>query len=103
MHTRWGHYTPCFIDKHEHLVTRMTHPLVTLHEKIATLPVLVKVGGVTHEPQQWAPGHKTIHALRLNDLSRTVTVKKFFHSQPMSPVRHGPIQDLHAKENPASI
>ena len=75
MHTKRGHYTPCFIDGHELLVTRVTHPLVTLHEKIATFPVHVKVGGVTHEPQQWALGHKIVHTFGLNDLSQTVTVQ----------------------------
>ena len=74
IHTRQGHYTQCFVDGHELLVTRVTHPLITFHKTIVTLPVLVRVGGVTHEPQQWAPGHKTIHALGLNDLSRMVTV-----------------------------
>jgi len=83
MHTRRGHYTPCLVDGHELLITRVTHPLVTLHEKIATLPVSVRVKGVTHEPQQRARGHKTVHTLGLNDLNQMVTVKKFFHHQPM--------------------
>ena len=103
MHTRRGHYTPCFVDGHELLVTRVTHPLVTLYEKIATLLVSIRIGGVTHETQQRAPGHKTVHTLRLNDLSWMVTVKKFFHYQPTSPFRHGPIQVLHAKENSSGI
>ena len=50
MHTRQGHYAPCFVDGHIFSVTRATHPFNTLHEKIPTLPVLVKVGGLTHEP-----------------------------------------------------
>ena len=50
MHTRWGHYTPCLINGHELLVTRVTHPPVTLHENIKTLLVLVRVENVTHEP-----------------------------------------------------
>ena len=79
MQTRQGHYTSCFVDRHKLLVTRVTHPLVTLHCKKMTLLVPVRVKGVTHEPQQRAPGHKTVHALGLNDLSQTVTVKKFFH------------------------
>ena len=69
MHTRQGPYAPCFVNGHEFLVTRVTYPLVTFNKKIATLPVPVRVGGVTHEPQQQAPGHKTIYALGLNDLS----------------------------------
>ena len=103
MHTRRGYYTSCFVDGHELLVTRVTHPLVTLYEKTATLPVPVRVGGVAHEPQQRAPGHKTVHALGLNDLSWMVTVEKFFHHQLTCPVGHGPIQDLHTKENPPSV
>ena len=85
------------------MVTGVTHPLITLHEKITTLPITVGVAGVTHKPQQRAPGHKTIHALGLNNLSRTVTMKKFLHRQPSHPVRHSPIQDLHAKEDPPSV
>ena len=77
----------------------MTHPLVTHHEKIATFLVLVRVENVAHEPQQRTPGHKTVHALGLNDLNQMVTVEKFFHRQPTRPAGHGPIQDLHAEEN----
>ena len=62
MHTRWGHYAPCFVDGHIFNVTKATHPFITLHEKIPTLPVLVEVGGLTHEPQQRSPRHKAIHA-----------------------------------------
>ena len=102
-HTRRGHCTPFFVDEHKLLVTKMTHPLVTFHEKIATLLVLVKVRGVTHEPQQRAPRHKTVHALGLNDLSRKVTMEKFFHYQPTCPAEHGPKQDLHTEENPSGI
>ena len=69
MHTRRGQYAPCFVDGHELLVIKVTHPLVTLHEKITTLLVPVRVEGVAHEPQQRTPGHKTVHALGLNDLS----------------------------------
>ena len=50
MHTRRGHYTPCLVDGHALFVTRVTHPLATLHEKIATHLVPVRVGGVTHVP-----------------------------------------------------
>ena len=91
MHTRRGHYIPCLVNGHELLVTRVTHPLVTLHEKIATLPVLIRVRGVTYEPQQRAPGHKTICAFGLHDLRQTVVVKKFFHHQPTRPIGHGPV------------
>ena len=79
MHTRRGYYALCFVNEHVLMVTRVTHPLVTFHEKITTLLVLVGVEGITHEPQQRAPRHKTIHALGLNNLSRTVVMKKFFH------------------------
>ena len=51
MHTRRGHYAPCLIDEHELLVTKVTHSIVTFHEKIATLPVPVEVWGVAHELQ----------------------------------------------------
>ena len=98
-HTKRGHYSPCFVDGHELLVTRVTHPLFTLHEKIATFLVLVRVVGVAHEPQQRASGHKTVHALGLNDLSRMVTMEKFFHHQPTRVTEYGPKQDLHAEEN----
>ena len=62
MHTGRGHNAPGFVHKHILLVTRMTHPFVTLDEKIATLPVLIRVRGVTYEPQQRAPKYKVIHA-----------------------------------------
>ena len=101
MHTRWGHYTPCLVDEDEFSVTRVTHPLVTLH--VLTLPVLVRVGGVTHEPQQRALEHKTIHAFGLHNLRWTVAGKIFFHRQPTCLVRHGPIQNLRAKENPPGV
>ena len=85
------------------MVTKVTHPLITFHKKILTLPVLVKVRGITHEPQHRALGHKTIYAPKLNNLSRTVVMKKFLHRQPPCPVRHGLIQDLHAKEDPPGV
>ena len=102
-HTKRGHYSPCFVDGHELLVTRVTHPLFTLHEKIATFLVLVRVVGVAHKPQQRASGHKTVHALGLNDLSWTVTMEKFFHHQPMRLTEYGPKQVLHAEENPPGV
>ena len=45
MHTKRGHYTPCFVDWHKLLVTKVTDPLVTFHKNIATLLVPVRVGG----------------------------------------------------------
>ena len=58
-----GYYAPCCVDGHILMVTGMTHPLITFQEKIPTLPVFVRVGGFTPKPQQWAPGHKAVHAL----------------------------------------
>ena len=51
------------VDKHVFSITRMTHPLVTFHEKIPTLPIHVGVRGLTHKPQQKAPKHKAVHTL----------------------------------------
>ena len=79
MHTRRGHYAPCCVNGHILMITRVTHPLVTFHKKIQTLLVLVGVGGITHEPQQRALGHKTIHAFGLNNFSRMVIMKKFLY------------------------
>jgi len=48
MHTGWGHNAPGFVQGHVFLVTRVTHPFVTLDKEIATLPVPVRVGDVAH-------------------------------------------------------
>ena len=85
------------------VVTRMAHPLVPIHEKIPTLPISIGVRGVTNEPQQRAPGHEAVHASRLGDLDWMVTVKEFFHRQPLSTVGYSPIKDLHAKEDPSGV
>ena len=76
------HYAICFVDGHKFIITRVTHPLVTFHKDITTLPIPVGVWGFTNEPQQWASGQETIHALGLSYLSRTVAMKEFFHRQP---------------------
>ena len=103
MHTRRGHYAPCFIDRHIFMVTGVTHPLVTLHKEITTLQIPIGVRSLTNEPQQRAPVLEAIHALGLSNLSRMVTMKEFFHRQPPYSVRHSPIQNLHAKEDPPGV
>ena len=45
---RTRHNAPGFVHRHILLVTRMTHPFVTLDEKIATLPVPIGVRGVEY-------------------------------------------------------
>ena len=48
MHIGRGYNAPGFVHGHVFLVTRVTHPFVTLDKEIATLPILVGVGGVAH-------------------------------------------------------
>ena len=48
MHTGRGHNAPGFVHGHVFLITRGTHPFVTLDKEIATLPAPVGVGGVAH-------------------------------------------------------
>ena len=82
MHTRRGHYAPCFVDGHVLIVTKVTHPFVTFHEKIITL--LVSVGVVVSHTSQNNGFLGT--KLYMPDLSRTVTVEKIFHRQPTHPL-----------------
>ena len=44
-----GALCPCCVDGHMFSVTGTTHPFVTLHEKIPTLLVPIRVEGLTHE------------------------------------------------------
>ena len=50
MHIRRGHNTPYVVYGHVLLVTRVTHPFVTLDKEIVTLQVPIGVRGVTHKP-----------------------------------------------------
>ena len=86
-----------FFPWHIFLVTKVTHPFVTLDREIATLPVPVGIRGVTHKPKQRAPWHETIHAFRLCDFGWKVAMEELLSSQKYSPGVQGDLGDDQSK------
>ena len=50
MHTYRWHYTPCFVNGHEFIITRVTHPLATFQKEVTTLSIPVGVRVLRNEP-----------------------------------------------------